>query len=85
MRQQPPSKPRSKYLLTAFGETKSVWQWGKDWRCFVSDQALYQRMNNFPRPVTEADVEAAMCFTRSLWRHYRYHGSVPQEMIDELE
>lgn len=42
--------------ITAFGETKSLSEWGRDPRCKVSTSTLRARIRNNP----QADVEHAM-------------------------
>jgi hypothetical protein len=71
--------------VAAFGESKSIWQWSLDKRCFLSSAGLAHRIEDFPRELTEEDVEAAMCLPPRMWRYYREHGAVPQEMLDELD
>jgi len=79
-----PGSSQARYIA-AFGEAKSIWQWASDERCFLSSPGLAHRIEHFPRELTEAAAEAAMCLPTRLWRYYCAHGEVPQAMLDELD
>lgn len=79
-----PGSSQARYV-TAFGETKSIWRWSLDERCFLSSAGLAHRIEHFPRELTERDVEAALCLPTRLWRHYCAHGEVPQTMLDDFD
>lgn len=70
--------------MTAHGETKSVWAWGKDPRCFISAQALLFRVQNFAKKMTPADAEAALCFPRRMWLQYRTYGYIDPTHLEAL-
>lgn len=72
-------------IVPAFGQQQSIWQWSRDPRCFISLHGLGARITSLGREPDEADVEAAMCFTTSLWRHYRRDGVISERLLrDEL-
>lgn len=68
--------------MTAHGETKSLWAWGHDQRCFIRPEAFYARVTDFPRQMSEIDVEAALCLTRKLWHFYRRYGYLDPELLN---
>lgn len=70
--------------MTAYGETKTVWAWGNDPRCFISAQALLFRVKNFAREMTSIDAEAALCFPRWLWMQYRTYGYIEPAHLEAL-
>lgn len=75
---------REALTITAYGETQTVWAWGNDPRCKVSGAALMYRVKNFPKAMTPADAEAALCFPRKLWSFYRKYGHIQEEHLEQL-
>lgn len=53
-------------LVRAFGEVKSIWQWSRDSRCYLTTLGLAYRVNRFGREMTETDAEAAMVLPTAL-------------------
>lgn len=77
-------RPNTGRTLAAHGETKTVYQWAADPRCFLSKQGFVNRVNQLGPEPTETDIEAALCFTQRLWRHYYRHGFVSAQLLDEV-
>lgn len=70
--------------MTAYGVTKTIGEWGKDPRCFISSQALRFRVTLFEGTMDTSDAEAALCFPRRMWTYYNANGCIETSHLEAL-